>query len=251
MTLLLPGYRSRSPALDAGPTSGYVPPPITSGLVLDVRSHLDTYQNTSFTTPAVADTDPIDGWKDQSGNANHLLGTGTTTRPLLKTGQVNGKPSVRFDGSNDKLKALFTLTVFNIFCIIKQISWTSGRNLMSGGTVDNFSLLQLPTASPNIQLWNGSSSSGTNTGLTVGTWFHLEVQFSAASAIFTKVNAVAAVTGSGGGNATHGGINIGNHNNGTAFANVEFAALLVYNTSLSSGDATLVRNYLNSIYAVF
>lgn len=50
----------------------------------------------------LVDGDPISTWVDGSGNSNSPTGT-TTTRPLWKTGILNGLAIARYDGSDDKL----------------------------------------------------------------------------------------------------------------------------------------------------
>lgn len=49
----------------------------------------------------LSDNDPVATWEDSS-SANHDF-TEATNRPVYKTNIVNGKPVVRFDGTNDKL----------------------------------------------------------------------------------------------------------------------------------------------------
>jgi hypothetical protein len=82
--------------------SGAASPPMT-GLKLWVRADVDTWQDAGFTTAASADSDPVAGWKDQSGNANHVTQATSTKRPLLKLNIQNGLPALLFDGVDDYL----------------------------------------------------------------------------------------------------------------------------------------------------
>lgn len=50
---------------------------------------------------ALSDGDPVSSWTDSSGLANHATQASGTLQPLFKTAIVNGKPVIRFDGSND------------------------------------------------------------------------------------------------------------------------------------------------------
>ena len=45
----------------------------------------------------------VSQWNDLSGNANNAAQATSANRPVLVTGEVNGKPVVRFDGSNDEM----------------------------------------------------------------------------------------------------------------------------------------------------
>lgn len=51
----------------------------------------------------ISDGAAVAPWSDVSGNAKHLATTGAGKDPVLKTGILNGKSVVRFDGSNDAL----------------------------------------------------------------------------------------------------------------------------------------------------
>lgn len=53
----------------------------------------------------LADGDPVGQWNDLSGNGNHATQTTAAKKPLYKTGILNGKPVVRFDGTDDLLLA--------------------------------------------------------------------------------------------------------------------------------------------------
>lgn len=44
----------------------------------------------------------VDSWADQSGNGNHVTGSGST-RPVLVASGMNGQPAIQFDGVDDLL----------------------------------------------------------------------------------------------------------------------------------------------------
>lgn len=68
--------------------------------VLWLQADNGLYQNTALTTPAALDGDPVGGWQDQSGNANHATQATGGARPALKLSIQNSKPVVRFNGSS-------------------------------------------------------------------------------------------------------------------------------------------------------
>ena len=69
-------------------------PPQPANLQLWLDAGLGVFQDTARTTPAVADTDPIGGWTDQSGKGNHASQATAGLRPVLKLSQINGRPTV-------------------------------------------------------------------------------------------------------------------------------------------------------------
>jgi hypothetical protein len=72
----------------------------------------------------LADTDPVSTWSDSSGQGND--GTASlTVRPLYRTGIVNGKPVVRFDGVNDVLNLPNSFSAFTAgtaFVVVKIVT---------------------------------------------------------------------------------------------------------------------------------
>jgi len=86
-------------------------PAYISGLALWLKADAIT---------GLADADPVSSWADQSGNARNFTGV-TTTRPLYRTGVLNGKPAVRFDGVDDVLTGptLASLTAGEVFLVVK------------------------------------------------------------------------------------------------------------------------------------
>ena len=51
----------------------------------------------------LSDGAAISSWTDLSGNGFDFIQSSESCRPLYKTGIINGKPVVRFDGSDDRL----------------------------------------------------------------------------------------------------------------------------------------------------
>lgn len=95
------------------------------------------YQDSGLTTHATADTDPVGGMTDKSGNGFNLLQATSGSRPLLKTAVQNGNNALRFDGTDDCLK---TGTMFNaasnysVFVVSKAGGLdVTGRALLSLG----------------------------------------------------------------------------------------------------------------------
>lgn len=91
----------------------------------------------------LADGAAVATWEDVSGNARNATAAGAA-RPLYKTGIVNGKPVVRFDGTDDFMdlgdnvgddKATYTLMVVaRRATYTAQQPWLSNRHLVNAET---------------------------------------------------------------------------------------------------------------------
>ncbi len=55
----------------------------------------------------------VSGWNDQSGNLNHAQQPLAAQQPLLVANQLNGRPVLRFDGTDDFLAAASSPTLAN------------------------------------------------------------------------------------------------------------------------------------------
>ena len=66
----------------------------------------------------LADGDPVASWVDSTANARTLTQSTADYRPAYKVSIQNGRPAIRFDGSNDRLTGAFAgslqFTVFSV-----------------------------------------------------------------------------------------------------------------------------------------
>jgi hypothetical protein len=82
---------------------------------------------------------PVSRWADQSGLQNQVLQGTVTNRPLVVQNALNGRPVVRFDGSNDFLEAQNVMTgatAGEAFYVLKAAEDGAGavRGFMQFGT---------------------------------------------------------------------------------------------------------------------
>lgn len=102
------------------------------GLKLWLQADSALWQDSTRTIRATADGDPVGSWDDLSGNANHATQATGTLRPTLKLNIQNGKPVIRFDGTDDILdgsaNTLLT-TAATIFVTGKQNNPTGGYGM--------------------------------------------------------------------------------------------------------------------------
>lgn len=116
--------------LGADVSSTFLPSSI-SGLIVWLASNVGTFQNTALTTVAAADADPVGGWRDQSGNGNHVTQSTSTKRPLLKLAIQNGLPVLRFDGVDDFISLVKSTLMpspsdYSIFVVHSQNNVSAG-----------------------------------------------------------------------------------------------------------------------------
>lgn len=88
-------------------------------------------------------------WTDLSGNANHLTQSTAGNRPLLKTGIINGKAVVRFDGASSPNHDFLALT--------SAVSLTGDFTIVAVGLVNADSVI-LGNSSANQQVRRYRSS---------------------------------------------------------------------------------------------
>jgi len=83
----------------------------------------------------LSDTDPVATWDDFSGNGNDATQATSGERPTYQTNELNGKPAVLFDGTDDGMDITTPITPGNnwtVFSVIKKAA--SGDKIM---TLDN------------------------------------------------------------------------------------------------------------------
>jgi hypothetical protein len=227
-----------------------------SGLSLWLKADAGTYQErtgASATTPAVADTNPVGSWLDQSGSGNHFTATADTRRPLLKTNILNGMPVLRFDGVNDFLRAatfdpgdsvsLFlvvtpstTSTTYGLFDSAHDTAGTfRGGSISSGvgvmewhNAAPSFNL-SLPDANPVLLEFILSLNSTRSV-----------IYYNNAALISTNTNG--AITGIAWNQPTIGSVNGG----GEGYFTGDVFEVLLFNSALSASNRQAMETYLNS-----
>ncbi len=100
----MPAIRSPGPALGplgsaaAGAGGGTFDPTQIAGLKFWLKADGVLWQDSARTVRATADGDPVGAWDDGSAIGANCLQATAGRRPLLKLNQLNGLPTVRFNG---------------------------------------------------------------------------------------------------------------------------------------------------------
>jgi Domain of unknown function (DUF2341)/Concanavalin A-like lectin/glucanases superfamily/Fibronectin type III domain/SdrD B-like domain/Calx-beta domain/IPT/TIG domain len=219
--------------------------PVTSGLSL----RLDA--GTVATTGA-----NVTSWTDQSGATNSAGQATVANQPTLVQNAINGKPAIRFDGTNDSLvttnniiPANSNYTVITVdkrnavpttFApIVANVSNFSGNNAVHFGYISNTNF-RFSQFANDLDGTVDSYIAG-NPGLTSGTF-----DSSVGHKLYRNGLEIASNTNTTG-LATTDKIGIGVWNN-SSFYNGDIGEILIYNRALSTSEQKQVECYLAAKY---
>ena len=219
--------------------------------------------------PAILDGNTFQTWVDFSGKKNHASQTVSAELPSFETGELNGKPVVRFDGVDDVLSignlSSYMYTDFTAFVVYKTDAKPSSRyNLLSQGskTPDlgwSMAIQDNSGAKSDIDLKMDSGSNvsaesgidefeGQILGLKVSsanndtkTFYNLGL-----TGTFNTEGRVLSPWGSRGvsiGAIMDGGVE-------SQYADVDIAEIIIYKKSLSQSDIDSVHAYLKSKWGI-
>lgn len=105
----------------------------------DGATILDSNSGGSQTTNGGA----VGRWEDKSGNARHLLQSTANNRPVLRTAHRNGRSGIEFDGTNDGLTVVSTLTNPCTFCFVVRANKNDSVLFREDDSVANFFMYNL------------------------------------------------------------------------------------------------------------
>ena len=93
--------------------------PVAAGLgyQLDATQLSTLFQDSGGTTPVTAGGQSVGMWKVAPANATNFVQATAVNQPTYQTNVINGKPAVRFDGSNDQLLFSATANPQNVFVV--------------------------------------------------------------------------------------------------------------------------------------
>lgn len=209
-----------------------------------------------------ANASAVSSWVDKSGNGNTVTqGTGAN-QPVYQTGVLNGKPVVRFDGTNDlmvKSSASSLGTTVTMFVV----GTTNGNASFNRGTFFDYStgavtntganLIQKET-SPNMAVgfFDGTLDQFDGTAITLPYTAVMYI-YNTGSNGFLFQNGVQTATGATGNISGAPNVyTIGSLFNsvGGWFLNGDVAEVIFYNGNISTAQKLLVNRYLGNKWGI-
>lgn len=207
------------------------------------------------------DGDPITTWEDQSGNNNDATQSTGSAKPTYQTNELNGKPVVRLDGTDDYLDfgdpaALdFGTNSFSIFIVVKAADEEAAVFVKDNYAGDGNGILifRSSSATDNYAYYNGTDT------IVIGTadanYHLLEVVRSGTGAGQLAVfrDGVAGTPGTESrtlDNAINAYLGISNSVD-DVFLNGDFAEIIIYDSALSQANRESVEDYISSKYGIF
>ncbi len=216
-------------------------------LWLDAWEASSLFTSTAETTQCT-NTSVVGRWKDLSGNGRHCDQATAGNKPTYQTGGLNSRPSVRFDGVDDRL--LSSSFTFAQPCTIVLVGYTAGPNgyFVDGATGNNRVIVFDSTT--DLAVYGGTAFIGVTTTDTTTARFYLG-HFNGASS-FAQQNTTAGTPGAAGTDAETAGVCIGDYgaSAGGAPLSGDIAMIAFYNKALSSAEKTFLYNYAHERHAI-
>jgi hypothetical protein len=198
----------------------------------------------------LSDGDPISTWEDFSTSNNDATQSGSN-RPTYQTNEIDGKPVVRFDGSDDYFDLTSSITSINstVFFVYKK-NGTFGTQfvtLTSSATANEYTWLDfsdgnayIVPGSPNANYWFAPGNKSSYT---------LISQTADATSTLVWINGVSESLSTGGiGTSSFGFDELGRRQTGGNYANGDLVEVIYYDHVLTTTGRTTVENYLMTKY---
>lgn len=227
----------------------------------------------------LSDNDPVTTWVDKSGNGNDASQSTAGFKPLYKTNIQNGKPIVRFDGTDDQLEISDTSIVggetgLSIFIIIKEATPQIDKAFFCKWDYQTQGCFAMQTSfasSDEFMLFTATSLTDGGNNRINTTDANLTSQFYLLEAIYDGTQATSSDRIKLYKNATPPSVNTANGNSlptsllscsatlkigqfgGTLDRNYDgdIGEILMYNSALSAENRGKVESYLNARWALY
>ena len=196
--------------------------------------------------PVVADGTPVTAWNDSSGNGYNLSNLGS---PTYRINVVNGKPVVRFGGSDAMISAATSIVQPNtVFIVAKQTSkanncylWSTTVGQITGLDTSGHHLIYAGTTGLNDSVDHSGAFHVFTGEFAGGPGFLGNAYVDGVQTIPPSVNI---------GTASVGQVGLMSPVSGSALGIGDIAEVLVYNTALAPPDRPNIENYLKAKYAI-
>lgn len=200
---------------------------------------------------SLSDNDPVGAWPDSSISVNDATQGTAAKKPIFKTGILNGKPVVRFDGTDDTLVAGAAIGItgnHTYFVVVKMpnadyasplwVTADDGAGVNLTGRADGSIDYGIP--------WSQNSGASYYDGTS---FYIFSLTFDGTTYRLRKngTGLVSAATASAPSNRTP---RIGKSDALPTALNGDLAEIIIYNSTLSQTDHNLVGNHLATKYGL-
>ncbi len=200
------------------------------------------------------DDDTVATWEDISANSYDATQSTESLKPLYKTSIINGKPVIRFDGTDDVLSigSLDAFTELTVVVVYKNnsVAATFGGIIGTDGNSDGFQVVRQDSTQV-LHMPGFAGHATPSSTILVSTPYIV-------SSIYTGASAAIWVNGVDKGSTANSGTvsagttyNIGRTNSASRTLNGDIAEILVFDYALSVSQREDLETYLNNKYNTF
>jgi hypothetical protein len=205
----------------------------------------------------LSNNDPVVTWSDLTSSANHLTQGTAAKRPTYKTGLINGKPGVQFDGTDDWLGTSGNIVLGNFTLVIASNQVAAERYIALHGNWG--------TPANGCYFWSGINCSALvrrdflDWGKTVGAawatglhtlvfWYHRDPGVGSTITLYkdnvSQTLAACSSTALADTTATQPFYVAGSPGTGVFGAQADVGEVILYNRQLTTPELTQLQNYL-------
>lgn len=206
------------------------------------------------------DTESVSLWEDYSGGNRGLTQATAAARPVLRTGIVQGKPVVRFDGVDDlllgtALSNYITNSARTMFAVFQasSISTNSANTYANDAVVGDaggFAGLHLKSGGPTAHAynWDGTDDQ-VSVSIALSTPVLVMLRHEGGNLYVSKNGGAESSVASGNLTTLTGALIAGRAGAGTEFAG-DIGEIALYNRALTAAEIARVTGYLRSRWGV-
>lgn len=198
-------------------------------------------------TPST-DTGVVQQWNDQSGQNRHVSQTVAGYKPTWQQTGINGRPCVRFDGTDDYLYRtanddddILTVDAKTVFVVWKGPSNLNGTQrpfLFYDGSHSLFYVTEVNTPAGRCVNWDGTSDSADKSGTIASTWV-IQTGMHSGGTLYSGLSdtRTASMATTASGNTSFGvNTNIWIRPASAAYYQCDIAEIAYYNVAVSEAD---------------
>lgn len=206
-------------------------------------------QSSSYVTRDSSDL--VSQWTDKSGNNNHFTSAGGD-RPTWTQNQINGKPSVFFDGTQKLTggSGLYGISASaNTMCLVSRRATETGAYevMYSGdnGTTARY-YMAYPSTAGFLEFKNRNGAAGTVFDTLTATNPAKVIGYRSGTTQGIIVNGKTAVPNNNGTDYTATNVTIGSLSNDTVPFIGDLCELLIYNRLLTATEIDIIEKYFDN-----